>query len=336
MNHVYRVIFDRRSGEFRVASELTRSSGSGGTRGSTGVVRHSVLPALAVLAALQLHSGEAVAACTPAAPVDNDTVSCIGVPILLPPNPNRFLSNANGLAVTVQAGAIMSTLPGGTAMTLGGNNITLTNLGAIDANAAGSLVLARALTIGNLIAPTSSSVLVNNQGSIEGTFDGTFGLLGTAAVIANAGATTFNNSGSIGVTALGAFDPVNSIAVAIYGGGNVNFTNTGTITGRVAFASPTTGGNTFTNAGTINGSVSLGTTLSNDTFVAVTGSSIGNPLIPLPAVGIPTPTLPPGLLTFAATGTIDAGVGGSDTLVLQNTVAGPGSGTGGAGAISGL
>lgn len=336
MNHVYRVIFDRRSGEFRVASELTKRSGSGRTRGSTGALCHSVLPALAVLAALQFHSGEAAAACTPAAPIDNDTVSCTGVPITLPPNPNSFLSNANGLAVTVQAGGIMSTLPGGTAMALGGDNITLNNLGAIDANAAGSLVLARALTIGNLIAPTSSNVTVNNSGLLEGTFDGTFGLLGTAAVIANAGTTTFNNSGSIGVSVLGAFDPVNSIAVAVYGGGNVNFTNTGTITGRVAFESPTAGGNTFVNAGTINGSVSLGTTVSNDTFVAVTGSSIGNPLIPLPAVAIPTLTLPPGLLTFAATGTVDAGVGGSDTLVLQNTIAGPGSGTGGTGNISGL
>ncbi|MGJ7537584.1 MULTISPECIES: autotransporter outer membrane beta-barrel domain-containing protein [unclassified Variovorax] len=336
MNHVYRVIFDRRSGEFRVASELTKRNGSGRTRGSTGAVCHSVLPALAVLAALQFHSGEAAAACTPAAPIDNDTVSCTGVPITLPPNPNSFLSNANGLAVTVQAGGIMSTLPGGTAMALGGDNITLNNLGAIDANAAGSLVLARALTIGNLIAPTSSNVTVNNSGLLEGTFDGTFGLLGTAAVIANAGTTTFNNSGSIGVNVLGAFDPVNSIAVAVYGGGNVNFTNTGTITGRVAFESPTAGGNTFVNAGTINGSVSLGTTVSNDTFVAVTGSSIGNPLIPLPAVTIPTLTLPPGLLTFAATGTVDAGVGGSDTLVLQNTIAGPGSGTGGTGNISGL
>ncbi|MBW8811319.1 MAG: hypothetical protein JF591_21440 [Lysobacter sp.] len=251
-----------------------------------------VAQAIPLLIALQFYSGQAAAACTPAVPVDGDNVSCTGAPILLPPNPNSFLSTANNLNVTVQSGAIMSTLPGGTAMTLGGNNITLNNLGAIDANAAGSLVLARALTIGNLIAPANGNVTVNNQGLIEGTFDGTFGLLGTAMVVANSGTTTVTNSGSIGINALGLFDPVNSIAVAIYG--------------------------------------------SNDTFVAVTGSSLGNPLIPLPPVGVPTPTLPPGLLTFAATGTVDAGIGGNDTLVLQNTVAGPGSGTGGTGSISGL
>ncbi|MGO4775112.1 hypothetical protein AB4084_06270, partial [Lysobacter sp. 2RAB21] len=295
-----------------------------------------VAQAIPLLIALQFYSGEAAAACTPAAPTDGATVSCTGVPILLPPNPNSFLSNANNLNVTVQSGAIMSTLPGGTAMAFGGNGLTLNNLGAIDANAAGSLVLARALTIGNLIAPGAGNVTINNSGSIEGTFDGTFGLGGTAMVVANTGTTTVNNTGTIGVSALGLFDPANSIAVAIYGGGNVNFTNSGTINGRVAFASPGAGGNTFVNVGTINGSVSLGTTLSNDTFVAVTGSSLVNPLIPLPPVGVPTPTLPPGLLTFGATGTVDAGIGGSDTLVLQNTAAGPGSGTGGAGNISGL
>jgi fibronectin-binding autotransporter adhesin len=337
VNHVYRVIFDRRSGEFRVASELTKRSGSGGTS-SSRVVRRSMLPALAVLAALQLHSGDAAAACTPAVPADGATVSCTGVPILLPPNPNSFISPANGLIVTVQSGAIMSTLPGGTAMTLSGNAVTLNNLGAIDANAAGSLVLARALVIGNLIVPDNSNAVVNNTGSIQGTFDGTFGLLGMAMLVANTGTSTVTNSGTIDVSAIGVVDPINSVAVGIYGGGNVNFTNTatGTITGRVGFASPTTGGNTFVNAGTINGSVSLGTTLSNDTFVAVTGSSIGTAALPLPSVPVPTPTIPPGLITFAATGTVDAGVGGSDTLVLQNTVAGPGSGTTGAGTISGL
>ncbi|ALN78917.1 autotransporter domain-containing protein [Lysobacter antibioticus] len=295
-----------------------------------------IAQAIPLLIALQMFAGQARAACTPAAPTDGATVSCTGVPILLPPNPNSFLSNANNLDVTVQAGAIMSTLPGGTAMSLGGTGLTLNNLGAIDANAAGSLVLARALAVGNLVAPTSGNVAINNQGSIEGTFDGTFGLGGSAMLIANAGTTTIANSGSIGMSALGLFDPVNSVAVAIYGGGNVNFTNTGTITGRVAFASPGSGGNVFVNAGTINGSVSLGTALSNDTFVAVTGSTLGNPLIPLPPVTVPTPTVPPGLLTFAATGTVDAGVGGFDTLVLQNTVAGPGSGTGGSGSISAL
>ena len=127
MNHIYRVIFDRRLGRFRVASELAKSRGKdGGTTMKVGA-----LPALALFAALQFGGGAAWAACAPAVPTDGATVSCTGVPILLPPNPNSFQSKANDLDLTVQAGAIMSTLPGGTAMTLGGTGITLTNLGAI-------------------------------------------------------------------------------------------------------------------------------------------------------------------------------------------------------------
>ncbi|KIQ19098.1 hypothetical protein RT97_28870 [Variovorax paradoxus] len=345
MNRIHRVVFNRALGCAQVVSETARTNHGSGTSGGGiacaagprqrrfGAVSGAI--ALAALAALQFYGGDAVAACTPAAPVDGNAVSCTGAPILLPPNPNSFLSTANNLNVTVETGAIMSTLPGGTAMTLGGTGITLTNKGSIDANAAGSLVLARALTIGNLIAPASGNVVVNNLGAIEGTFDGTFGLLGAAAVIANSGATTFNNSGTIGMSPLGLFDPFNSIAAAIYGGGNVNFTNTGTITGRVAFESPTTGGNTFTNSGTINGSVSLGTGASSDTFTAVTGSSINGGTAPLAGITIPTPTLPPGSLTFAAGGKVDAGAG-TDTLVLQNTINPPGSGNSGTGSISAL
>ncbi|MEZ2298520.1 autotransporter outer membrane beta-barrel domain-containing protein [Variovorax sp. RCC_210] len=340
MNRIHRVVFNRNLGQAQVVSEAARASRGSGTSSSGSRRRKPATAAsligLAALVTLQLHSGDADAACSPAAPADGDAVSCTGVPILLPPNPNSFLSNANNLGVTVQAGAIMSTLPGGTAMTLGGIGVTLTNKGSIDANAAGSLVLARALTIGNLVAPTSGNIVVNNQGAIEGTFDGTFGLQGAAVVIANSGAMSFNNSGTIGMAALGLFDPFNSIAVAVYGGGNVNFTNTGTITGRVAFESPTAGGNTFTNAGTVNGSVTLGTGTSSDTFTAVTGSSINGGATPLPGNTIPTPTLPPGSLTFAAGGTVDAGVGGTDTLVLQNTVNPPGSGNSGTGSISAL
>ena len=347
MNRIHRVVFNRTLGCAQVVSEAARtgrgpgvSSGGGGTRAVRPRWRRfdaaPSLAALATLAALQFHSGEAAAACTPAAPTDGATVSCTGVPILLPPNPNSFLSNANNLNVTVQSGAIMSTLPGGTAMTFGGNGLSLTNLGAIDANAAGSLVLSRALSVGNLVVPDSGNVTIDNLGTIEGTFDGTFGLPGAAAVIANTGTTTFNNSGTIGMSALGLFDPINSIAIGIYGGGNVNFTNTGTITGRVAFASPTSGGNTFVNSGTINGSVSLGTTLSNDTFTAVTGSSINGGLVPLPGVTISTPSVPASFLTYAAGGTVDAGIGGTDTLVLQNTINPPGSGSGGSGTASAL
>lgn len=288
---------------------------------------------LPLLLALQVVGGEAMAACAPAAPVDGDAVSCTGTPIIFPADPNSFLSNANNLDVTVQAGAVMSTLPGATAVTLGGNGITLDNFGSIDADAAGSLVLARGLTIGDLVIPTNGNTVVNNSGLIEGTFDGTFGFGGAAMMVANRGATTVTNSGSIGVAPLGLLDPVNAITAAFYGDGNVNFTNTGSIVGRVGFDSPTTGGNVFLNAGTINGSVSLGSGISSDTFIAVTGSLIGNPLMPLGPISLPTPELLSNLLAFAGTGTVDAGIGGSDSLVLQNSITGPGSGTGGAGTI---
>jgi fibronectin-binding autotransporter adhesin len=339
MNSAYKTIWNAAIGAWVAVSETTRARGkrstsqrAGRATRLVGLTRIGMLPALGVFGALQLAGGAAWAACTPAAPGDGAFVSCTGAPILLPPNPNSFLSNANGLNVTVQAGTVMSTLPGGTALNLGGTGITLTNLGAIDANAAGSLVLARALSIGNLIAPGSGALAVNNQGSIEGTYNGTFGLSGIAMLIANAGQSTITNAGTIGLAAQGAFDPINGIAVGIYGGGNVNFTNTGTITGRVAFQSPTAGGNRFVNAGTINGSVALGSGERDDTFIAVTGSSINGGLGPLP--GVTVPTAANSLLAYAAAGTVDAGVGGTDTLVLQNTVSSPGSGSGGSGTIS--
>lgn len=91
-----------------------------------------VAPAIPLLIALQFYSGAAQAACTPALPTDGATVSCTGVPILFSPNANSFGSTVNGLNAAVQAGAIMSTIPGGTAMNFGGTDLTLTHLGAID------------------------------------------------------------------------------------------------------------------------------------------------------------------------------------------------------------
>ncbi|MBO7942439.1 autotransporter-associated beta strand repeat-containing protein, partial [Streptomyces sp. S9] len=82
--------------------------------------------------------------------------------------------------------------------------------------------------------------------------------------------------------------------------------------------------------------VSLGALGGSNTFVAVTGSSINGGLLPLPGVIVPTPSIPPSVLNYSTSGTVDAGLGGSDTLVLQNAVAGPGSGSGGSGTISAL
>ncbi|MDQ0032879.1 autotransporter-associated beta strand protein [Variovorax boronicumulans] len=332
MNTAYKTIWNAAIGAWVAVSEATCARGKRSTSRRAGRAARLVGPLLAATGfAMTL---PAWGACAPAAPADGDVVSCTGVPILLPPNPNSFFSNANGLYVTVQPGAIMSTLPGGTAMTLGGTGVTLTNLSAIDANAAGSLVLARALAMGNLLTPGSGALAVNNEGSIEGTFDGTFSLNGAAMVIANQGKTTVNNAGAIGLAPLGLLTPANGMAIGIYGGGNVDFTNakTGTITGRIAFEGAATGGNRFVNAGTINGSVSLGAGASSDTFIAVTGSSVSSGGVSFPGLAVPTPAGTS--LGFAAGGTVDAGAGGTDTLTLRNVAFGPGSGNAGSGTIA--
>ncbi|MDP9992880.1 outer membrane autotransporter protein [Variovorax boronicumulans] len=332
MNTAYKTIWNAAIGAWVAVSEATCARGKRSTSRRAGRTARLAGPLLAATGfAMTL---PAWSACAPAAPADGDAVSCTGVPILLPPNPNSFFSNANGLYVTVQPGAIMSTLPGGTAMTLGGTGVTLTNLSAIDANAAGSLVLARALAMGNLLTPGSGALAVNNEGSIEGTFDGTFSLNGAAMVIANQGKTTVNNAGAIGLAPLGLLTPANGMAIGIYGGGNVDFTNakTGTITGRIAFEGAATGGNRFVNAGTINGSVSLGAGASSDTFIAVTGSSVSSGGVSLPGLAVPTPAGTS--LGFAAGGTVDAGAGGADTLTLRNVAFGPGSGNAGSGTIA--
>ncbi|MDQ0068717.1 outer membrane autotransporter protein [Variovorax boronicumulans] len=332
MNTAYKTIWNAAIGAWVAVSEATCARGKRSTSRRAGRTARLAGPLLAATGfAMTL---PAWSACAPAAPADGAAVSCTGVPILLPPNPNSFFSNANGLYVTVQLGAVMSTLPGGTAMTLGGTGVTLTNLSAIDANAAGSLVLARALAMGNLLTPGSGALAVNNEGSIEGTFDGTFSLNGAAMVIANQGKTTVNNAGAIGLAPLGLLTPANGMAIGIYGGGNVDFTNakTGTITGRIAFEGAATGGNRFVNAGTINGSVSLGAGASSDTFIAVTGSSVSSGGVPLPGLAVPTPAGTS--LGFAAGGTVDAGAGGTDTLTLRNVAFGPGSGNAGSGTIA--
>jgi len=103
------------------------------------------------------------------------------------------------------------------------------------------------------------------------------------------------------------------------------------ITGRVAFeASGTPGtGNTFVNAGTISGSVSMGATSTNS-FTAVTGSTVSaGGSLGLNLLGVV------GLnLGFAATGVIDGGAGGNNTLLLQNAATGTGSGSTGTGTIA--
>lgn len=70
-----------------------------------------VAQAIALLIALQFYSGRAAAACTQAAPVDGDNVSCTSVPILLPPNPNSFLSTADKPSRVAAKGKARSARP---------------------------------------------------------------------------------------------------------------------------------------------------------------------------------------------------------------------------------
>ncbi len=278
----------------------------------------------------------AMASCTPVNPTNGATVTCSGAANPLAP---AYASSASNLTVNVVTGGSLGVLLGlgGTAMSLTGNGTTLNNSGTIDPSLLGLLsLLSSGTVIGNPnlgSAIAGSSVTVNNQS--VGIMKGTTGLLGlnlgdltgmALAVRNGAGGTTsLSNAGTVassallGVSLLGSDAPV----IAAYGGGQISFTNTGNITGRTGFE-PSAPGNAFVNAGTISGSVSMGANSTN-TFTAVSGSDVNNGgslgLNLLGVLGIN--------LNFAPTGQVDGGAGGNNTLVLQNVVTGPGSGTGG-------
>ncbi|GAB3781118.1 autotransporter-associated beta strand repeat-containing protein [Dyella agri] len=280
-----------------------------------------------------------MAACSPINPTNGATVTCSGAANPLAPS---YASSADNLTVNVVSGGSTGVLLGlgGTAMSLTGNGTTLNNAGTIDPSLLGLLsLLSSGTVIGNPnlgAAIPGSTVTVSNQGTMKGT-TGLLGLnladlTGMALAVRNGGGGTTNitNSGTIGSSALLGVSLLGSDApvVAVYGGSQINFTNTGTITGRTAFES-SAAGNTFINSGTISGSVSMGTNSTN-TFTAVTGSNVNAGgslgLNLLGVLGIN--------LSFAPTGQIDGGAGGNNTLVLQNAVAGPGSGATGTGTAS--
>lgn len=143
------------------------------------------------------------------------------------------------------------------------------------------------------------------------------------------GVTNITNNGTLGSTELlnltlfASDTPI----VAVQGGSQINMVNNGTLTGRVAFETSSTG-NTFVNTGAISGGVSMGVA-SNNTFTAVTGSTITNG----GGAGLSLGGLTGVNLTFAPTGQIDGGAGGNNSLILQNTI-GVGGGTSGAGTAS--
>lgn len=251
-------------------------------------------------------------------------------------SPNTINSATSGLTVTVNSGASVSALLGiGYAVNLTGTNYAFTNNGTIDPSLLG--LIAAAATGVKMGNATGGSVALNNGGSIYGS-----GLLATVSLLGLGGTAidlqsgaggviTLNNSGLItaGTAFLGAgVLAADSTAIAAYGGGRVNMVNTGTVTGRVGFATAS-GGNSFINAGTINGSVHLGANSTN-TFTAVTGSQVNS------SGGVAVDVL--GLLglnlSYAAAGQVNGGENGNDTLILQNAVSGTGSGLAGTGTAS--
>jgi outer membrane autotransporter protein len=335
MNRTYRLVWNRALRVLQVASELTRAHGvdtAQATRSQPRLARRALaLACLAACGALPVES--VMAACSPINPTNGATVTCSGAANPLAPS---YAASADNLTVNLSPGSTVGVLLGlgGTAMSLTGNGTTLNNSGTIDPSLLGLLsLLSSGTVIGNPNLGTAipgSAVTVSNQGTMIGT-TGLLGLnladlTGMALSVRNGGGgtTTISNSGTIGsktllgVTVLEADAPV----IAAYGGAQVNFVNTGTITGRTAFESSATG-NTFINAGTISGSVSMGTNSTN-TFTAVSGSNVNNGtslgLNLLGVLGIN--------IGFAPTGEIDGGAGGNNTLVLQNVLAGPGSGAG--------
>lgn len=282
------------------------------------ILTSGLLSSCAIAALVAGIANPAAAACTTA----GSNVTCSGAANPLAPS---FANGANNLNVTVNPGGSVGVLlgVGGNAMTLTGSNDTLTNNGRIDPTLLGNglSVLSSGVVMGNSAASTQT---VTNNGIMAGSTGLSIGLTGMALAVQNgAGGTTnitntgtMSTSGIIGATMLGPDAGV----ITAYGGGQVNIENTGTITGRVGLGS-SAGGNTFTNSGTVNGSISMGANSSNQ-FIATTGSSVnaagGTGLSTNLGIGAVT-------INFAATGTVDGGAGGNNTLTLQQGFAATGS-----------
>jgi autotransporter-associated beta strand protein len=304
-----------------------RSSCARPDRARFGWLASGILLVQASVLLLPLFASPAAAACS----TSGTMVTCASGS-----NTNNVSSSVDDVTVNVQSSAILSVPPllGGSSLTLNGNGITLNNQGSIDPTINGGFSLpADGAVIGNSAANT---ININNEtgGVINGLINiaSLNGFAGQALVVQNGsgGVATIQNAGSIGMSifGVGSNTTADAPAVVAYGGGQVKFTNTGTITGRIGFEAPGTAGvgNTFLNAGTINGSVYLGNSAAGNTFTAVSGSSVNN-------AGVATAsTMNTGAATvnFAAAGIVDAGTGTNNTLVLQNSATGPGSGTGGA------
>lgn len=326
MNHVFALVWNASLGCWAVTHEFSKRCRKGS--------RCSGKLALAALLLSTGFSSSAFATCSTA----GSTVTCTGVPVL-PLFLNQYSSATNGLTVNVNPGAQMNAILGGHVMDLTGVNISLNNTGTLDPALFGFVsILSGGAFIGTG-ATSAVSVLNNASGIMRGT-----GMLlglnltsidGLAIGVNNAasGITSITNNGTITSTGLstGGITLADTPVIGVYGGSQVNMTNssTGVINGRIAFET-SAAGNTFANAGRITGGVSMGA-WSTNTFTALTGSSVqvGD--------GVHTSVGLGGLvninLTFAPTGTVDGGVGGTNSLILQNQV-GVGGGTTGDGTAS--
>lgn len=245
-------------------------------------------------------------------------------------NPNTVTSTANDVTVQVTATGQSSGpavgLPGAAAVRVTGRNTTLINQGLIDPTLALASLGTSGAIMGNLT--NGGAVRVNNSGTLYGAGLSVLGLPVLNVLDGSALILQSNSTGSINIDNTGTISgkpgvltgllPAASPVIAAYGGAPVNVNNAagGVINGRVGLGRSVTG-NTFVNAGTINGSVSMGQNSTN-TFTAVTGSSVTTGGA---AIGVDASLL--GLdasiaLGFAQGGTVDGGVNGNNTLVLQN------------------
>lgn len=135
MNHIYRLVWNRRLGAWQAASELATQSRGG--RSSVGGVAARIAICGAALFTLSGLSTAVQAGCTQNSPV---TVSCSGAANPLVP----YYSNiADSLDVTVAAGGELGVLlgSGGTALQLTGSFVTLTNHGVIDPSVLGPIAI---------------------------------------------------------------------------------------------------------------------------------------------------------------------------------------------------
>ncbi|MDR3399432.1 MAG: ESPR-type extended signal peptide-containing protein, partial [Pandoraea sp.] len=329
--HLYRLVWRHCRVDVVPAPETARQSAGApasrvrrarcGTRSSSllpGSLTRVCLACIALLGAVA--SAPVWATCT----ATGNVVTCSGAANPLAPS---YANAANNLQVNVGSGAGVGVLLGigGTAMSLTGNNVTLVNGGTIDPSLLGGIgLLASGTFIGNA-TPGGSTQTVTNNAIMRGTVGilgvSLPGLTGLALAVQNAtgGTTVINNGGTLGATPLlGVSLTGNGSApvAAAYGGSVVNFTNSGTVLGRIAFqASGTPGtGNTFTNEGALSGSVSLGANSTN-TFTAVTGSTLDDG----GSTGLGALSVTGFNLGFAATGVVDGGAGGNNSLVLRNS-----------------